>query len=224
VSAEQFRSAAQARREAVAQLSDRPRERRTGQSPESRAHVAHVAFAAALTARESGDASLISFRGIASAYEQPYEMYDAFGPYNEVVSRGAGAKSLSRTDLDVPLVLGHDQMRRIARTTNGSLTLKETSDGLEVTAPDLSIDDLDVAYIAPKIREGLLDEMSFAFQIIKGVWSPDFTEFRIVEYDIHRGDVSIVGFGANPHTTAELRHVSGEDLIPAEETRLLSLY
>jgi hypothetical protein len=37
------------------------------------------------------------------------------------------------------------------------------------------------------------------------MWSPDYTEYRIDAFDIHRGDVSIVGYGANPATTAELR-------------------
>lgn len=62
-----------------------------------------------------------------------------------------------------------------------------------------------MAFIAPKLRSGLIDEMSFAFRIVEGVWSPDYTEYRINSYDIHRGDVAIVGFGANPHTSGGLR-------------------
>jgi hypothetical protein len=62
-----------------------------------------------------------------------------------------------------------------------------------------------VAYIAPKLRSGLIDEMSFAFRIESGQWSPDYTEYRINRYDIHRGDVAIVGYGANPYTAASLR-------------------
>jgi phage head maturation protease len=62
-----------------------------------------------------------------------------------------------------------------------------------------------VAYIAPKIRAGLIDEMSFMFRIVRGQWSPDYMEYRIDEVDIDRGDVSIVGYGANPATSAELR-------------------
>ena len=62
-----------------------------------------------------------------------------------------------------------------------------------------------MAYIAPKLRSGLIDEMSFAFRITEGVWSPDFTQYRINSYDIHRGDVAIVGFGANPFTSGGLR-------------------
>jgi hypothetical protein len=47
--------------------------------------------------------------------------------------------------------------------------------------------------------------MSFAFRIEAGQWSPDYTEYRISRYDIHRGDVAIVGYGANPYTAAALR-------------------
>ncbi len=161
----------------------------------------------------------VHFRGVASAYEQGYEMWDMFGQYTEVVSAGAGSKSLARADLDVPLVLGHDQMRRIARTTNGSLTLRETDAGLEVDAPSLDMADQDVAYIVPKLRAGLIDEMSFAFMITRGRWSPDYSEFRIEEFDIHRGDVAIVGFGANPATSAGVRM---RDLVPAHERAVVA--
>jgi phage head maturation protease len=70
---------------------------------------------------------------------------------------------------------------------------------------ELDAADEDVSYIVPKIRAGLIDEMSFMFRIVKGMWSPDYTEYRIDAFDIHRGDVSIVGYGANPATSAELR-------------------
>jgi hypothetical protein len=171
---------------------------------------------ATLTLRdgETGTGAL-TFEGYASVYESPYAMWDAFGPYVEIVSRRAGAASLARPDLDVPLVLSHDTMRRIARTTTGTLALTETAQGLHVLAPNLDPEDADVAYIAPKLRAGLIDEMSFAFRIIKGAWSPDFTEYRIDEYDIHRGDVAIVGYGANPATVGALRH----DGAPGQRSR-----
>lgn len=158
---------------------------------------------------ESGQAiegapSLLRFTGVASAYESPYEMYDVFGPYTEVVSAGAGAVGMARADLDVPLVLGHDQLRRMARTSTGTLRLSETEEGLQVDA-DLDPRDADVAYIAPKLRAKLVDEMSFAFRITSGQWSPDYSEYRIHAYDIHRGDVAIVGYGANPATSADVR-------------------
>ena len=36
-------------------------------------------------------------------------------------------------------------------------------------------------------------KMSFRFFITQGSWSPDWTEYHIDGYDIHRGDVAIVG-------------------------------
>lgn len=156
---------------------------------------------------EPDETGPLTFAGYASVYESPYEMWDMFGPYTEVISVGAAAASLATVGLDVPLVLGHDSVRRIARTTNGTLTLTSDATGLRAQAV-LDPEDEDVEYIAPKIAAGLIDEMSFCFRITAGQWSPDYTEYRIEKFDLHRGDVAIVGFGANPATTAALRSAS----------------
>lgn len=195
--------AAAARAGAVATRADRPSKRRNDEQAGARAFVR--AEAPVLELRAKADSAALDFHGIASVTERGYEMWDWAGPYTEVVSAGAFEDTLARAGLDVPLVLGHDSMRRIARTTNGSLVLAETTDGLDVLAENLDPADADVAYIAPKIRAGLITEMSFMFRITSGQWSPDYTEYRINAVDIHRGDVSIVGYGANPHTTSELR-------------------
>lgn len=193
--------AAAARAAGVRQPADRPSQRRSAEHGGS----FRAAFPAAIKLRaKSDDAATLVFDGLASATERGYEMWDAFGPYTEIVSAGAFADTLARADLDVPLVLGHDQLRRIARTTNGTLRLEETDEGLKVLA-DLDPTDPDVAYIVPKLRAELIDEMSFAFRIAAGQWSPDYTEFRINSTDMHRGDTAIVGFGANPFTGAAMR-------------------
>ncbi|MFF5759671.1 HK97 family phage prohead protease [Streptomyces longwoodensis] len=192
-------AAAAERAQHIRQRADRPSQRRSAEQPGARAAVR--ATLSGVQVRESGDAgATLEFRGHASVYEQAYEMWDMFGPYTEIVSEGAGSDSLARANLDVPLVLGHDQLRRLARTTTGTLFLTEDANGLFVHAPALDPADHDVAYIAPKLKAGLIDEMSFAFRIEAGQWSPDYTEYRINRYDIHRGDVAIVGYGANPYT------------------------
>lgn len=186
----------------VAQRVDRPSQRRSADGVRG-----WTPAPARLELRAAADAasSLLTFDGHATVYEARYEMWDLFGPYDEIVTAGAGANSLRRPDLDVPLVLDHASLRRIARTTNGSLHLEETDHGLHVLADQLDPADADVAYIAPKLRSGLVDEMSFKFRIVRGEWSDDFTEYRINEYDINRGDVAIVGYGASPHTDGALR-------------------
>lgn len=195
-----FQDAAAARSAGVRQLADRPSQRRSAEHGSS----FRASFRAAIELREPSESGLLQFEGLASATERAYEMWDFWGPYMEIVSAGAFADSLARVDLDVPLVLGHDQLRRIARTTNGTLHLSETDEGLRVLA-ELDPADPDVAYIAPKLRAGLIDEMSFAFRLDAGQWSPDYTEFRVVKADIHRGDTAIVGFGANPFTHSSVR-------------------
>lgn len=190
--------AAALRADRVRTLGDRPSQRRDSDGGAS----SRVSVRAKVAVEDAGTA--LTFDGYASITERGYEMWDAFGPYTEVVSTGAFESTLNRSDLDVPLVLAHDQLRRIARTTNGTLTLTEDAEGLRVQAT-LDPADADVAYIAPKLRAGLIDEMSFGFRIVRGRWSPDYTEYRIEETDMHRGDTAIVGWGANPFTSGTLR-------------------
>lgn len=202
--------AAKRRAEQTATRADRPSERRCAEVAGSGAFVDVRAKASIREA--AGDAGLLHFEGYGTVYEAGYEMWDWAGPYTEIVSAGAGAATLARADLDVPLVLQHASLRRIARTTNDTLTLVEDDHGLRVDAPALDPADHDVAYIAPKLRAGLIDEMSFMFRIKRGQWSPDYTEYRINEYDIHRGDVAIVGYGANPHTAGSGLRAAGDVL------------
>lgn len=191
--------AAELRGQNVRAAADRPSQRRCSDVVGS---LPIVRAKARIEVREAGENSdgTVRFQGYASVTDIGYEMYDMFGPYTEQVTAGAFASSLARADLDVPLVLQHQDLRRIARTTNGSLKLSEDETGLLVDAPSLDLGDHDVAYIVPKLRAGLIDEMSFKFRITGGSWSPDWTEYHIEEADIHRGDVAIVGYGANPHT------------------------
>lgn len=205
-----FREAAAARGGQVRQRGDRPSKRHD----ENGRAVARAALTRINIREAAADVATVGFEGHASVTETPYEMYDFFGPYTEVVSASSFDTTLNRADLDVPFVLGHDQMRRVARTTNGSLNLSMDTSGLAVAA-ELDPTDRDVDYILPKLRSGLIDEMSFAFRIVRGQWSPDYSEYRIDEVDIHRGDVAIVGFGANPYTDAGVR----EEAVPQAQLR-----
>jgi len=212
---------ATARGQSMRARADRPQERRGAPDP-GLALGRLTVRVAGLELRSNSTANTLSFEGMASVTNSPYSMWDFFGEYDEEVSSGAFAKTLKRDGLDVPLVLEHDSLRRIARTTNGSLKLTETDSGLHVLAENLDPEDMDVQYIAPKLRSGLIDEMSFKFRIDSGEWSPDWDLFRIKEVDLHRGDVAIVSYGANPATAgAGLRSVpkTGAQLIHPDELR-----
>lgn len=216
---ERMLEAAAKRATGVQQRSHRPQQRRWAEDADAFGLGRSAAIRSKIELRDAGgDSGLLHFSGYATVYEAGYEMWDWYGPYTEIVSAGAATVTLNRADLDVPLVLQHDPLRRIARTTNGTLTLVEDGHGLAVDAPALDPADYDVAYIAPKLRSDLIDEMSFMFRITAGHWSPDYTEYRIDAFDIHRGDVAIVGYGANPATAG-----SGLRADDAERQRLALL-
>jgi HK97 family phage prohead protease len=157
-------------------------------------------FRAQMVKRDGQDRYHIE--GQATVYEQSYEMWDAFGPYKEVMSAGAGAESLKASP-DVAFLTNHRGVT-MARTTNGSLELREDATALNVEAW-LNPQRQDVKDLVIAIEDRNVTEMSFAFMIDDGTWSPDFTEYRINRYDINRGDVSAVNYGANPYTSVAAR-------------------
>lgn len=168
------------------------------------------------------DVDSIFFVGLASSTNSPYEMYDSAGPYTELVAPGAFQQTLSLGDkLDVPLVIEHDPIRRLARTTipagqPGNLQLAETDIGLVMRA-QMDPRDPDVAYIVPKLQSGLISEASFRFQVTSGEWSPDYSQYVIHAADLQRGDVSIVAYGANPNTLAALAGRAASGKLSARE-------
>lgn len=159
--------------------------------------------------KESDDGKTLRFTGYASVTDAPYEMHDMFGPYTEVIDSGAFARTLAQ-DPDVVFLVNHRDLP-LARTKSQTMTLTEDGTGLHTDATFLAADP-DVQRIAPKIERGDLDEMSFAFWIEGQRWSPDYMQCNISEVNLHRGDVSIVTFGANPHTggLVGLRSLIGE--------------
>ena len=53
------------------------------------------------------------------------------------------------------------------------------------------------------MERGDLDEMSFAFRVIRQEWDADYLERRITEVQLF--DVSLVTYPANPATVAQVR-------------------
>lgn len=153
--------------------------------------------------RAKDDGKTLLFTGYASVTEAPYEMEDWLGTYTEVVRRGAFAKTLAE-GADVPFKVNHEGMT-LARTKSGTMRLAEDDHGLHVEA-DLDPRNPDVQSLQSAMERGDLDEMSFAFRVMRQDWSPDYTQRDLTEVNIHKGDVSAVNYGANPHTAgASLR-------------------
>lgn len=155
---------------------------------------------AGLELRDGSGGPVLS--GYASTYDQPYSM----GWYTEQVAPGAFRRSLGRRP-DVRLLVNHDGLP-LARTTSGTLSLDgDDPKGLRVEAR-LDGDDPDVERIVPKLRRGDLNAMSFGFRIMGDdgdEWSPDMKQRTLRSLDIHDGDVSVVTYPANPHTSVAMR-------------------
>lgn len=158
------------------------------------------------------DSDTITLTGYASTFE-PYEMYggpDA-GGWIEQLDRAAFTNTL-REKPDLHLLINHEGMP-LARTKSDTLQLGVDRHGLKVSA-QLDRSDPDVQRLEPKMRRGDMDEMSFAFRVKGQKWecTEDFPEDNyalrtITEVSLHKGDVSVVNFGANPTTSAELKSV-----------------
>lgn len=139
----------------------------------------------------------VEIEAYASVYDQPYEMYDMFGVYQEVVRQGAGAKTLSENPL-VQLLENHTGLS-MAYTKAGTLKLSEDTTGLHWLAT-VNTARSDIRDLVTAVQDGNIDECSFAFRCTRQEWSPDFEQRDIIEYSVNRGDVSMVNFGANPGT------------------------
>jgi uncharacterized protein len=146
-----------------------------------------------------GETGLV-VEGYAALFDTPTNIGDAF---IEQIARGAFKSALDRGD-DVEFLINHGGLP-IARSTAGNLTLEEDDKGLRMRAV-LDPSDPDVMRIVPKMRAGMLDQMSFAFQATGQRWDTpaEGMDVRTIT-DVMLYDVSVVNRGAYPDTTIALR-------------------
>lgn len=162
------------------------------------------------------DDGVVTVEGYAAVFDVPANIGDAF---IEVIQRGAFRSALERKD-DVEFLINHEGLP-LARTTAGNLELREDDKGLFMRAR-LDASDPDVQRIVPKMRAGMLDQMSFAFQATGQEWHmpADGMDVRTIT-DVILYDVSIVNRGAYPQTSIALR-ARDEARARAEEERARS--
>jgi len=108
---------------------------------------------------QEGD-GLLSFRGHAAVFDQLVDL----GPWREQIAPGAFKKTI-KDGTDVRFLYNHEPDSVMARTKNGTLRLTEDKVGLVADA-DLDPTDWDVQRLAPKLRRGDVDQMSFAFRVV----------------------------------------------------------
>ena len=101
-------------------------------------------------------------------------------PFKETIAPGAFRKTLSETP-DVRLLINHEGLP-LARTKNGTLTLSEDDRGLFM---DAEIADTNEGRDLYKLVErGDVDQMSFAFRVIRQKWNEDRSMRTLTEVSL----------------------------------------
>ena len=122
-------------------------------------------------------------------------------PFIERIAPGAFRKTLTETP-DVRLLINHEGLP-LARTKNGTLRLQEDQTGLYM---DADLPDTQAARdLYTLVERGDVDQMSFAFRVIRQKWNEGRTERTLTELSLADGDVSVVTYPAYPTTTVEAR-------------------
>jgi len=122
-------------------------------------------------------------------------------PFIEKIAPGAFRKTLSETP-DVRLLVNHEGLP-MARTKNGTMRLSEDERGLFFEAELANTQEARDLYTL--VERGDVDQMSFAFRVIRQNWSKDRSERTLTEVSLADGDVSIVTYPAYPATSVEAR-------------------
>ncbi|CAB4178178.1 COG3740 Phage head maturation protease [uncultured Caudovirales phage] len=146
--------------------------------------------------RQEGDGTM-RLAGYAAVFNDPSVPL----PFSERIAPGAFRKTLSETP-DVRLLINHEGLP-LARTKNNTLTLTEDETGLyiDATLPDTT----EARDLWTLVQRGDVDQMSFAFRVIRQSWNKERTERTLTEVSLADGDVSVVTYPAYPTTTVEAR-------------------
>jgi len=139
-------------------------------------------------------------------------------PFIEKIAPGAFRKTLSETP-DVRLLINHEGLP-LARTKNGSMSLYEDERGLYFEA-ELA-DTQEARDLHTLVARGDVDQMSFAFRVIRQKWNDDRTERMLTEVSLADGDVSIVTYPAYPATSVEAREALKRAIAEIKEGREIS--
>jgi HK97 family phage prohead protease len=163
--------------------------------------------------RETPDG--MEFEGYASVFNSRSEN---LGGFTEFVAPGAFTRSLKSRN-DVKLLWNHDSGAVLGSTRAKSMTLTEDERGLKVraTLPNTQLG-RDTAEL---IRTGIIDSMSFGFNVIKDSWNAEGNERTL--HQVRLFEVSIVAFPAYAGTAGTTSVRSIEKLAKRAEVDMAEL-
>lgn len=163
--------------------------------------------------RAEGDARKMV--GHAALFDSPSQ---DLGGFIEVIKRGAFKKTIQESD--VRALWNHDDNFVLGRTKSGTLKLAEDEHGLvvEIDPPDTTW----ARDLAVSMERGDVDQMSFAFSVVKENWTrgADGTTLREI-HEARLYDVSPVTYPAYEDTRIALRkHLEEKELTEEEKIAL----
>ena len=162
--------------------------------------------------RLAGDDNQPVLTGYAAVFNQ-----DSTGLFfTERIRPGAFKKSLESKQ-DVLALVDHDRSKVLARTSNGTLSLREDDKGLLVEIRP----NMETTFgrdIVASVRRGDVKNMSFGFIAKKDTWVPDkkgaSVTREIIEADLR--EVSVVSMPAYAGTSIQTRHEEVIDMTKRE--------
>lgn len=166
-----------------------------------------------LRAEDTTDENFWRFFGEASIVEHTYVVHDMFGEFNETIATGAFDKTLAENPA-VMLNYMHNPETTMVTTARAA---SHPDGGLSLFAdPNLRVEaripktDPDAQRVMPKVARGDASSMSFAFRVTRQEWNEDYTDRRILEVNLNRGDVAsiVTGLGANPPAWGDVRSLA----------------
>jgi HK97 family phage prohead protease len=142
-----------------------------------------------------------NLRGYATVYDVAYPVAGGpeHGGFIEIIERGATAKSIN-DGADVRLLVNHEGLA-LARSASGTMRLISDDMGMMVDA-DLDPESPYAQSVRSAIARGDVDQMSFAFRVVRQEFSDDFTVRRIKEVQLF--DASVVTYPASEATVVQM--------------------
>lgn len=142
------------------------------------------------------------------------------GGFREIIKPEAIDRTL-REGLDVRALVDHDTGKVLGRTKSGTLLLRKTRRGLEV-----SIDAPNTSYardLLESVERGDISGMSFGFRTLTDDWRMEDGETIREVTDMIVSEVSVVAFPAYTQTDASVAQRSLQQFREAQQGRSLEM-
>lgn len=174
----------------------KPRQRAVPLAPEVR-----LVRAQNLEVRDAGGSGdNVTVSGMVVVYNTPYTVVDQFGEFEERMHPGVATDVIGG---DVRFLIDHDPSKVLARTTSGTLTLKDEERGLRATAT-LDLRDTDANNLLIRLERGDVNQMSAGFVVGKDSWNESMDQRDVYKFS-ELLDTSAVTYPASPTTSLQIQ-------------------